>query len=445
MVLNGLGSTVEGSLSRRSFLKRVGAGLGAAAAATVPLSGDAAAAPGEPVALQYFDYGYDGGPDGGHWQRVANDADAISNVGYDAVWVQCPCKPNSPNSNGYNPKNHRNWDQTSFGNEADFDSMVSSLHNASGGYTKLYVDAVLNHMGTSDPSTGAYPYFSSRDFHSPKSVGESRTEGQLAGLWDLDQDRGYVRGELYDFVKKISDKGADGYRWDAVKHIEDWFWRDEANRWANDLDMFRVGEVYDGDTDFLMNYVNQWADGEWRGQNVFDYPLFFTLKNAFSYGGDLRNVRDAVENGNSVLGRNSLRACTFVNNHDVDAPGNRQLAHAFILTAPGYPFVYANAAEYDGVDFDASWLSNLVWIKNNLAGGDMYFRHVDQNLMIHERDNTLLTGINQSGSWQSKWVYTTWRNRTLQDYTGTGGNVSVNGDGWVQISVPPQGWVCYAP
>jgi len=435
--------TVRGSLTRRAVLKRAGATAAAAAMGSTALTGSASAA-GEPVALQYFDYGHSGGPTGGHWNRVANQADSISNVGYDAVWVQQPCKPNSPSSNGYNPKNHRNFDQTSFGNEWEFSNMADSLHNASGGYTKLYVDTVLNHMGTSDPSTGAYPYFSSQDFHYPKSVGQDRLDGQLAGLWDLDQDKGYVRGELYRYVKKISDLGADGYRWDAAKHIPQWFWRDEANRWANDLNMFRVGEVFDGNTDFLMNYVNQWSGGEWRGQNVFDYPLFYALKGNFKYGGDLRNVRDTIENGNCVLGRNSTRACTFVENHDTGYPSNKKLAYAFILTAPGYPFVYDNHADYDGISFDQGYLGNLVWIKNNLAGGALYFRHADQNNLIYERNNNLLMGINQSSSWTEQWVYTTWRNQSLNDYSGS--KIAwVNGDGWVKVTIPPGGYTALAP
>jgi alpha-amylase len=435
------GGTIRGALTRRKVLKGAGATAAAAAAGTT-FTGSAAAA-GEPVALQYFDYG-DYGPVGGHWNRVASEADAISNVGYDAVWVQQPCQPASTNSNGYNPKNHRNFDQTSFGDEAEFSSMTSSLHNASGGYVKLYVDTVLNHMGTNDPSTGAYPYFSRRDFHDPQSVGEDRLDGQLAGLWDLDQDSGYVRGELYNYVKKISDLGADGYRWDAAKHIPQWFWRDEANRWANDLNMFRVGEVFDGNTDFLMNYTDQYVNGEYRGQNVFDYPLFYTLQSNFGYGGDLSQVRAKIENDNCVVGRNPLRACPFVENHDVDAPGNKGLAEAFITTIPGYPFLYDNHAKPEGSAFDGGDRNNLVWIANNLAGGELYFRYDDANNLIYERYNNLLMGINQSGSQTQQWVYTSWRNQNLNDYSGNNG-AYVNGDGWVQVTIPAGDYVALAP
>jgi alpha-amylase len=428
-------------------IKRGAATAAAAAVGTEAMFGTATAA-GEDVALQYFDYGHNGGPAGGHWQRVASQADAISDVGYRAVWVQQPCKPNSPSSNGYNPKNHRNFDQTSFGTEYDFSNMADALHSGSSGYVELYVDTVLNHMGSSDPATGAYPFFSSSDFHYPKSLDESRLEGQLAGLWDLKQEKGYVRGQLYDYVKKISDLGADGYRWDAAKHIPQWFWRDEANRWANDLNMFRVGEVFDSNVDFLTNYTNQWVNGDWRGQNVFDFPLWRACKNGFSFGGNLSNVRATIENGECVVGVDAFHACPFIESHDNykgdDIPDNKKEAYAFILTIPGYPFVYDNHNGLDGTSFDKGYLQNLVWIANNLAGGDLYFRHDDQNNLIYERDNNLLMGINQSGSWTEQWVYTTWRNQSLNDYSGEN-NAWVNGDGWTKVSIPPGDYVALAP
>lgn len=431
MVLNGLRSNVEGSLDRRSFLKRVGAGLGATAAATVPFSGTAAAA-GEPVALQYFDYG-DYGPVGNHWDRIKNEAGSIGGARYDKVWVQCPAKPNTDNSNGYNPRDLLTWNGA-LGEEWQFDQMVSELANNGVG---VIVDSVVNHTGTTEPSGGHYPQFPDESyFHDPYA--DSRTNKQLYGLWDLKHEDGRVNDQLYRFVKKIADKGCAGYRWDAAKHVPKWWFRDYGNKWADDLGMFKVGEVYDGNTDFVEDYAN-------TGMNVFDYPLHYALKSAFKYGGNLSEVANAVRNGDSILGRQAYRASTFVDNHDDDPPENEKLAYAFILTAPGYPMVFSNHAKPEGVDYDAPWLTNLTWIKNNLAGGDMYFRHDSQNLLIHERYNNLLTGINQDGYDRTKWVYTSWRNQELQDYTGTGSNVWVNGDGWCNIEIPAGDWVCYAP
>ncbi|QCC52193.1 alpha-amylase domain-containing protein [Halapricum salinum] len=426
------GTNVSGQLTRRQLLKRSTAAAAAVTVGSSTLAGTASAA-GEPVALQYFDYG-DYGPIGDHWNRISNEAGTIANAGYDAVWIQSPCKPNSSNSNGYNPRDHFDFN-SSLGTESELRGMISSLHNNG---VDVYADSVVNHTGTTEPDGGHYPPFPDRSyFHDPYDSG--RTTKQLYGLWDLKHENGEVTNILRDFCYTLgNDLGFDGFRWDAAKHVPKWWFRDYANQWANDLGMFKVGEVYDGNTDFVMDYVN-------TGMNCFDYPLHYKLKSEFAYGGNLSNVADAVRNGNSIMGRDAYHASTFVDNHDDDPPSNRKLAHAFILTAPGYPMVFANHAKPEGVDLDAGWLTNLIWIKKNLAGGDMYFRHDSQNLLIHERYNNLLTGINQSGSWQSQWVYTSWRNTTLKDYTGSIDDVYVNGDGWVEVSVPPGGWVALAP
>lgn len=87
----------------------------------------------------------------------------------------------------------------------------------------------------------------------------------------------------------------------------------------------------------------------------------------------------------------------------------------------------------------------MVWVKKNLCGGATYWRHTDSNLAIYERDNNLLVGLNNSGDWQGQWVPTTWTNERLNDYAGNADDVTVNGDGWVEVWVPPEGWVFYAP
>ncbi|WP_157513293.1 alpha-amylase domain-containing protein [Halapricum sp. CBA1109] len=74
----------------------------------------------------------------------------------------------------------------------------------------------------------------------------------------------------------------------------------------------------------------------------------------------------------------------------------------------------------------------------------MYFRYDDANNLIYERYNNLLMGINQSGSQTQQWVYTSWRNQSLNDYSGNN-NAYVNGDGWVQVTIPAGDYVALAP
>ncbi|MFC7232608.1 alpha-amylase domain-containing protein [Saliphagus sp. GCM10025308] len=84
------------------------------------------------------------------------------------------------------------------------------------------------------------------------------------------------------------------------------------------------------------------------------------------------------------------------------------------------------------LDDDA--INNMVWVKKNFAGGATYWRHTDSDLAIYERNNNLLVGLNNNtNDWKGQWVYTTWRNETLNDYSGNAGDVEVNGDGWVEV------------
>jgi pSer/pThr/pTyr-binding forkhead associated (FHA) protein len=41
-------------------------------------------------------------------------------------------------------------------------------------------------------------------------------------------------------------------------------------------------------------------------------------------------------------------------------------------------------------------------------------------------------------------VYTSWRNQNLNDYSGNNG-AYVNGDGWVQVTIPAGDYVALAP
>jgi alpha-amylase len=395
-----------------------------------------AAAGGEPVALQYFDYDDSVGPDGDHWERISREAELIARSGYDAVWVQPPMEPNTENSNGYNPRDHLTWDSP-LGSEADFERMVDALGDARHGEVGVYIDAIVNHTATDDPGDGTYAHLDDPEYyHHPHEGG--RTTMQLFDLWDLDQTHEMVGRHLRAYVEKIAQMGCAGVRWDAAKHVPMWFFEEYLNEWVDQHDLFRVGEVFDGDVDFLEAYVD-------TGMNCFDYPLFFTMHDALREGGDMRWLQGVIEHGDCLLGRDSYHASTFVANHDEGPPQLQQLAYAFILTAPGYPIVYSNHANEEGVDYAAPWLQNLVWIKRTLASGEYYIRHADRDLFVHERHENLLTGINKADAPRSEWVYTGWEDETLTDYTGQMETITTDDEGWVELTVPAKGWACYAP
>ncbi|WP_312909671.1 alpha-amylase domain-containing protein [Natronosalvus caseinilyticus] len=423
------------TISRRNVVRGAAttglalAGLGSASTVS---------AAGERAFFQYFHE---------TWPTITDNLWKVADRGYDGIWIQAPQESeltwadqdgrNDPPL-GYQPVDFRSFD-SEFGTEADLQRLIDTAHDNG---LEVYVDCVMNHMAADRGYD--FPQFDEEHFHTHVgSIDDWNDEhqvehGDLLGLKDLAQLEAhghedtapYVREQLYNYMQKIASFGADGYRYDAVKHVEAEFWDQYANPWADEFGMNRVGEVFDGSVDYVQNYVD-------TGMDAFDYPLYFVLESVFDYG-DMSQLEGA-----GLKAQDPWHAWPFVQNHDEGAPPQYHLAHAHVLTIEGTPMVY-NLYPDSILDDDA--INNMVWVKKNLAGGATYWRHADSDLAIYERDNNLLVGLNNNtNDWKGQWVYTTWRNETLNDYSGNAGDVEVNGDGWVEVWVPPEGWVFYAP
>ncbi|MUV90169.1 DUF1939 domain-containing protein [Halapricum sp. CBA1109] len=415
--------------SRRSILKGIGAASTAAVGAGA-LSGSGAAV-GANAAYQYYHT---------DWTQIESDLSTIADAGYDSIQVPPAQKSKLSKSDreyddekwqtpaGYQPINHKSFDSV-FGTEAEYASMVQEAHNQG---LDVIADAVMNHMAAG-VGYDAFPYFSEWDFHNEGAIDysdpESVEDGDLVGLPDLKQESSYVRGQLQDYLQKYADLGVDGIRFDAAKHMPEWFFSDYATQWADDNGLYKVGEVLNGDPAVCDGYAQ-------TGMSVTDYPLYYTMKeDAFNQDGDLR----ALDNGGYV-DQNAFGAMTFVSNHDSRPPQYERMAYAYILTYEGYPRVYSHRIGVNDGD-----INNLLWIRQNLAGGPAVTRHSGRDLYVFEREGNLLVGLNRTGSWKSKWVPTSWTNQTLNDYSGNAGDVTTNSDAWVKLWIPPTGWVCYAP
>lgn len=425
------------NVNRRSVLKGLGA-LGAAALGGSSLTGSAAAEIGDSAVYQYYHT---------DWSTITNNLSDVADAGYDAIQVP-PAqfsriyKYERQNDEytydlplGYQPIDYTNFD-SEFGTEAEYQAMVDEAHNQG---LDVIADAVMNHLAAGDDAFDRHvsmddiPRFSEQDLHPECQINyddpESVENCWLVGLRDLDQDSSYVRGELYNYLKKYADLGVDGVRFDAAKHMSESFFSNYANQWADDLGLYKVGEVLQGST----SYNQQYAD---TGMSVTDYALFYTMKeDAFTSGGDF-NALD----GAGLVNQDPTRAMTFVSNHDSAPPEYERLAYAYILTYEGYPRVYNHRIGIDDGD-----ISDLLWIRGNILGGEAITRHVDTDLYVYERDGTGLIAINKSGGSRSQWVPTSWTDQALEEFTGNASAITTNGDAWVQVSVPAQSYAVWAP
>ena len=364
---------------------------------------------------------------GWRWQDVMSNLPAIRDAGYTAVLLSphtATCS-GAFGGQGYDPSDFRSFDG-GFGSEYDLGWLVRTAHYYG---LQVYANMVMNHMCTHGDYS--YAHFSWNDFHHDGQIANwsdtwSLENQDLFGLNDLAQESTYVRGELWNYLVKTNDLGFDGYRFDAVKHVPLWYWRDHVVSNTNAWGKYNFGEVYDANLDTLGTYAS-------AGMAVTDYNLYFAMKNAFGFGGDLGSL-----DGAGFAARNGAMALTFVENHDVGAPTNRLLAYAFIAAYPGYP-LFANADIHDAA------LSNLAWIHKNHAYGAYINRWREHDVLAFERQGNLLAAFNQSGDWRSVWVSTSWSSTKLHDYSGHTSDVWTAGDARVQVSIPPGSYVMLAP
>lgn len=170
---------------------------------------------------------------------------------------------------------------------------------------------------------------------------EEDVDGEL-GNYDylmganIDLDNPDVTEELMRWGKWfVKTTDVDGFRLDAVKHMEFTFYRDwlRAMRKKENEELFTVGEYWSPNIQTLQHYLDTTEDA----LSLFDVPLHFNFVNA-SNGGNQYDMRTIFDH--TLTQTNPIKAVTFVDNHD-SQPGQsleswvqgwfRALAYALIL------------------------------------------------------------------------------------------------------------------
>jgi alpha-amylase len=173
---------------------------------------------------------------------------------------------------------------------------------------------------------------------------------------DLDMNHPEVRTELARWgAWYLETTGVDGFRLDAVKHIQFSFfrtWLDHLRRLTG-KELFTVGEYWNpDDVQHLHNYIAH-THGK---MSLFDAPLHRNFHLASRSGGtyDMRRILD-----NTLMQQEPALAVTLVENHDtqplqaLESPVEdwfKPLAYALILLrSEGYPCVFF--PDYYGSDY----------------------------------------------------------------------------------------------
>jgi alpha-amylase len=172
---------------------------------------------------------------------------------------------------------------------------------------------------------------------------------------DLDMDHPEVVGELnYWGEWYVNTTGVDGFRFDAVKHVQGEFFFNWLNHVSQKTgkDLFAVGEYWSYNVEALHHFIST-TNGR---VTLFDAPLHYNLHAASKAGNsyDLRTIFD-----NTLVQDQPTLAVTLVDNHDsqplqalesVVESWFKPLAYALILLRRGgYPCIFY--ADYYGAHY----------------------------------------------------------------------------------------------
>jgi alpha-amylase len=421
------------------------------------------------------------------WDHLADQAHALRQVGFTAVWLPPPLKAGAGVASvGYDvfddydlgSKNQKGHVATRYGTREQLARCVAMLR-ANG--LDVYVDLVENQRdGESGPGEAVFRY-ADADGH----VGDPRHDGK-GGRFPKDpgcfhfvhggvpqdphvfqdfsfgRDLAPVNGKPPGYVANGLRASADwlvraldlqGFRVDDVKGISTDFLLPLLNHGAVQ-GKFAVGEFFDGNLTLVRNWVSN-PNGMRGRSSAFDFPLRDLLFQICNNAGffDMSHLDHA-----GLAGADPLHAVTFVENHDTDKGGGairqkKAQAYAYILTSEGYPCVFYKDYSTDPGCFGMKkTIDNLIWIHEKLAEGPTQQRWKDHDVFAYERlgGAHLLVGLNNNGAAAHTITVDTGfgPNVPLHDYTGHANDAHTDGQGRVTITIPRNeggfGYVCYS-
>lgn len=311
----------------------------------------------------------------GDLQGLISKLDYIQDLGANAVWIM-PVHP-SPSYHKYDVADYYNI-HPDYGTMDDMDDLIRELHRRD---MKLILDFVVNHTSTlhswfvaSDSSeTSLYhDYYVWRDYDSVQDEinkktttfdsdnitqwhpGKKDKDHYYGFFWkgmpDLNFDNPEVREEIYKIGQFWIDKGVDGFRLDAAKHIypddrfDDTrkFWEEFTERMRSvKSDLMIIGEV--------------WSDSATLATLFKGLPSLFNfeLTKAIPHLLNTLDIQNFISTYSSISAAYKSAGLPYVDaillsNHDMKRIrstlmgdiSKSKLAASILLTLPGIPYIY---------------------------------------------------------------------------------------------------------
>lgn len=359
--------------------------------------------------------------EGNFYNELCEKLDELKKIGVTAIWLPPPFKGTSNLDTGYSAYDiydlgefeQKEGFRTKYGTKEELLNLIEEIHKRD---MQAYIDAILNHKGGADelevfkavevdgedrlkeigepkdiegwtsftfPGRGDkyssfkwnFNHFSGVDFDNKtgesgifKILGEnkgwslavSEEKGNFDYLMFADIDHAHpdVVNDLKNWANWfIGETKADGFRLDAVKHIDRTFMKDYVDFVRNEIreDFLFIGEYWTND----LNETNEFLEDTEFKIDLVDIGLHTNFFHASKGGSnfDLRTIFD-----NTLVEANSALAVTFVDNHD-SQPG--QAAESFVeswfkpiaygiilLRRDGYPTIFSG--DYYGIEGEFS-------------------------------------------------------------------------------------------
>src|SRR6476469_875881 len=317
---------------------------------------------------------------GGDLAGIQQKISYLAGMGVTAIWISPPVdnlNTNIPDGSGNPTASYHGYQgrdfkrvEEHFGNTSntwtDFDNLVTAAHQNG---IKIIVDFAPNHSTQDNAGEfgalydngaflGNYTSDSNGYFHHNPNISGSGWDDRyqvqyytLFDLADLNQEHATIDGYLKAAAQLFQQHGVDGFRIDAVKHVN-WGWEYSfANSIYTFGDSFLFGEWFQGNTSDPL-YHDAYKFANKSGISMLDFPLNTAIRNVFGSNSNFSDIDSVIsQEGTNFTWKEDL--VTFIDNHDMSRflslnNNNNRLHEAlsFTLTSRGIPCIYYGTEQY---------------------------------------------------------------------------------------------------
>lgn len=257
-------------------------------------------------------------------------------IGVNALWLSVPMDNADVaglGNDGYQYSSYHGYWPTDLtkvegrlGTLAELKAVVDAAHAHD---LKVVVDYAMNHVHSSSPIYQNNPgwFWPNQNGGNNCVCGEGCSwdgaEGRRCWFTSYLPDFNFTNPAARDFsvtnaVWWVKELGLDGFRLDAVKHIEDQWLLDLRSRIKSEVEtetqqhFYMVGETFTGQKDTIKYYVNPstMLDGQ------FDFPLRAEiLRTMLIKAGPMTDLNGFLTNNVTYYGNGIMS--TFIGNHDI--------------------------------------------------------------------------------------------------------------------------------